>query len=574
MARKANDGAADGPWMTTGSFFVSTKNIAPNIPALVSPPAGGEADSLTPVLSVQGSDVNGDTMTYTFEVFTDSSMEQRFRVAYAVDQPASWIVTPPLTDNTRYYWTAMAKDLHGTFSRTMAAQSFIVKNKDSGNAAPTMTITAPGANEPVMNKYSINSYTITWTAADPDSPALIALYHAPDAGGTGGTLIASGLSKNVTSYTWDTSVLQDGSYYVYGVIADGKSQVTAVSAGPIVIDRTLPTPPEVSGVTLTNNPTPTWSWTGNGGGSGTYRYKLDSEDLTTGATETPDLTFTPASALGGGEHTLYVQERDVAGNWSPSGSYRTNIDLILPEATISGAPVQATADTSVTLTVSGDDVVIYRYRQDGGEFSGERPVGDPIQLAALGDGGHAVAVIGRDSAGNWQTTESTVQWIVDITPPGAVITSVPSSPTNRTAATLVVGGEGVTAYRYKFDDGAYSSETPVSTPITLVSLTEGNHTVSVIGRDGAGNWQTEGSAATAAWMVDLTPAVMNVSTLLDGNFTNVAELNISGTVTDASGIASLALEYAAEGTTGSGEVILDGKGAFSHMRPWPSGPIS
>ena len=87
-----------------------------------------------------------------------------------------------------------------------------------------------------------------------------------------------------------------------------------------------PTAPIVSGTTPTNSTTPTWSWSPGGGGNGTYRYKLDNSDLTSGATQTTSTSYTPGSGISEGSHTLYVQERDAAGNWSSSGSRAIVID--------------------------------------------------------------------------------------------------------------------------------------------------------------------------------------------------------------------------------------------------------
>ena len=85
--------------------------------------------------------------------------------------------------------------------------------------------------------------------------------------------------------------------------------------------------PVVTGATPTPDGTPTWSWSSGGGvGNGNYRYKLDDSDLTVGATETTDTDFTPVSVLGNGAHILYVQEKNVAGRWSPSGSFEITID--------------------------------------------------------------------------------------------------------------------------------------------------------------------------------------------------------------------------------------------------------
>ncbi|WP_413568110.1 hypothetical protein ACLWBD_10215 [Bdellovibrio sp. HCB117] len=65
---------------------------------------------------------------------------------------------------------------------------------------------------------------------------------------------------------------------------------------------------------------PVWTWvSGGGGGNGVYRYKLNDSDLSSGATVTTSLSYASVSDVAFGTHTLYVQERDEAGNWSASG---------------------------------------------------------------------------------------------------------------------------------------------------------------------------------------------------------------------------------------------------------------
>jgi len=87
----------------------------------------------------------------------------------------------------------------------------------------------------------------------------------------------------------------------------------------------------------------------------------------------------------------------------------------------------------------------------------------------------------------------------------ATLTGTPTSPTNQTTATLTVGGDLVTHYRYKLNAGAYGTETTVATPISLSGLASGTHTVSVIGRNAAGVWQSESQATSGTWTVDITP---------------------------------------------------------------------
>jgi hypothetical protein len=110
-----------------------------------------------------------------------------------------------------------------------------------------------------------------------------------------------------------------------------------------------PTAPIVSGTTPTNDTTPTWNWSTGGGGDGTYRYERDNSDLTSGATTTTSMSYTPGSAISEGSHTLYVQERNDAGNWSSSGSRTIVINITAP--TITGTTV-ASNNESIAVTFS------------------------------------------------------------------------------------------------------------------------------------------------------------------------------------------------------------------------------
>jgi hypothetical protein len=110
----------------------------------------------------------------------------------------------------------------------------------------------------------------------------------------------------------------------------------------LVIDTTAPTAPSVTGSTPTNDTTPTWSWSSGGGGNGTYRYKLNSGSWST----TTGTSYTP-SALGEGTQTLYVQERDTAGNWSSSGSRSVVIDTTAPRVSETVVLYETTTPTRV-----------------------------------------------------------------------------------------------------------------------------------------------------------------------------------------------------------------------------------
>lgn len=136
---------------------------------------------------------------------------------------------------------------------------------------------------------------------------------------------------------------------------------------PDVIDTTPPSAPNVTGTsTPTANTTPTWTWSsGGGGGNSVYRYKLNDSDLSTGATRITATTWTPSAALSEATHTLYVQERDAAGNWSTSGSFPIQVVAPLAAPTLS-TPIRYQTSLSLSwASVSGTSYNLYWSNSSG-----------------------------------------------------------------------------------------------------------------------------------------------------------------------------------------------------------------
>lgn len=77
-----------------------------------------------------------------------------------------------------------------------------------------------------------------------------------------------------------------------------------------------------------------------------------------------------------------------------------------------------------------------------------------------------------------------------LVPSGASVSGVPTSISTNSSITLTVGGPGITHYKYKLNNAAYSEEIPVDTPIRLTNLAGGDYVVRVLGKNYAGTWQT------------------------------------------------------------------------------------
>lgn len=154
--------------------------------------------------------------------------------------------------------------------------------------------------------------------------------------------------------------------------------------------------------------------------------------------------------------------------------------------TVSNVPSSPNALGSATLYVGGEYVDYYKYRVDGGTWSSQQMVADPISLSGLADGVHSVDVLGRARHGSYPAVSEAnrVSWEVDSSANPVQVTGAPATPTRLDYATLMAGGTGVTDYRWRIDEGYFRAISPVATPFSVESLVPGLHTVDVRGQIG------------------------------------------------------------------------------------------
>lgn len=269
-------------------------------------------------------------------------------------------------------------------------------------------------------------------------------------------------------------------------------------------------PPIVSGATPTKDATPRWTWTSGGGGNGIFRYRLDNAILKSGATETRVRYYLPTVPLANGFHTLYVQERDQAGNWSLKGKKLIVIDMVKP-----GAPVvegiTPTRDTAPrwTWTSGGGGSGTFRYKLDSSDsmFSGatETSANYYVPVAPLGEGRHILYVQERDEAGNWSLLGSKVI-VIDMTAPQAplVRSITPTRDTTPTWSWSTSGG-GNGSFRYSLDNPnmTFATRTTSRSYTPATALAVGSHTLYVQERDQANRWWSP--AGSKSILIKATP---------------------------------------------------------------------
>ncbi len=348
--------------------------------------------------------------------------------------------------------------------------------------------------------------TWTWTAGTGGSGTF--WYKLDSSNLTSGTI-----STTTPSYTPQTD-LADGDHTLYVQERDAVGNWSASGSYKVTVDTTAPTAPSVTSTSdLTTDTAPEWTWTaGENIGNGTFRYKLDDSNLASDATETTDKSYTPTSTLSDGEHTLYVQERDAAGNWSASGSFAVTVDTTAPTAPTVTSTSPSTTDTTPewTWTAGTGGNGTFRYKLDDSDLtSGTTSTADLTYTAsALSDGDHTLYVQERDAVGNWSGSGSFAVTVDTIAPTAPSVTSTSALMNDATPEwTWTAGTGGRGTFRYKLDSSDLTSsatETTTASYTPTSALSDGEHTLYVQERDDAGNWSVSGSFAVA---VDTTPPV-------------------------------------------------------------------
>ncbi|MBD3244065.1 MAG: hypothetical protein GF331_25965, partial [Chitinivibrionales bacterium] len=339
-----------------------------------------------------------------------------------------------------------------------------------------------------------------------------------------------------TSYT-PGSDLSEGTHTLYVQERDAAGNWSSSGQFAVTIDVAAPGAPDVTGPARTSTQRPTWSWTSGGDGTGDYRYRLDNPDLTTGATATTETSFTPAADLAEGQHTLYVQERDAADNWSATGQFTVTIDITPPSPpSVNGAAQTTELRPTWTWASGGGGNGTYRYRLDNADLATGATVTTETSFTPghdLSQGSHTLYVQERDEAGNWSSSGQFLATI-DRNPPEAPVVSGPAQTGElRPTWTWSSGGGGNGTYRYRLDNANLTTGATVTSNTSYTpagDLSEGQHTLYVQERDVAGNWSASGSHTVT---IDVSVPIVGVlapALTTDSAIAEGASLSVSGSV--------------------------------------------
>lgn len=118
------------------------KNLAPGLPALISPVANSEAAALQPQLSFANAvDLNGDSLTYDLQITGTPALQ--YSVAENTSGTTTLQIDQDLVENAAYSWQVMAKDGELDSGWTLA-QTFYVNSIEEAPSAPVLSSALAG----------------------------------------------------------------------------------------------------------------------------------------------------------------------------------------------------------------------------------------------------------------------------------------------------------------------------------------------------------------------------------------------------------------------------------------------
>ncbi|EDV4563223.1 BapA prefix-like domain-containing protein [Salmonella enterica subsp. enterica] len=512
-----------------------------------------------------------------------------------VDQSGNWRFTPnaPLESNTHLF-TAVATDPAGNSGQP--SDGFTLNIDAQAPDVPVITSVIDDNNQPTVP-------VLPGQSTDDRQPIL---------NGTGepgatitifdnGTPLGTAQAGENGSWTFPVPRnLSEGSHNLTVSATDLAGNTSAVSAPwTIVVDITPPAIPVLTSVVddqpgitgnlvsgqLTNDATPTLN--GRGEAGATINVYLDGNPASIGTTTVNSdgtWSFTPQTPMANGNHTLTLSATDPAGNSSAvSSGFVLTIDATPPATPVIASVADNTAPVTGIVSNGGSTNETRPTLSGTGEagttlsiYNGSALVGTTQVQAngswsftpstSLGAGVWNLTATATDAAGNTSAASETRSFTIDTTPPAAPVIDTVYDGTGPITGNLssgqitdearpVISGthEANTTIRL-YDNGTLLAEIPADNSSSWrytpdASLATGNHVITVIAVDAAGNASPVSDSVN--FVVDTTPPLTPILTsvvddvtggvtgnLANGQITNDNRPTLNGTA-EAGSVVSI-----------------------------------
>jgi PKD repeat protein len=416
----------------------------------------------------------------------------------------SWNTT--FSGNGSHTLTAVARDILGTqfTSKPVTVTVFNAPPPPPPDTTPpTVSITSPANGATV-------SGTITVTASASDNVGVAGVQFLLD-----GVARADDTAAPFST-PFNTTTVANGPHTLSAIARDAAGNRRTSATVTITVSNGPPpdtTPPSVSitspanGATVSGTINVTASASDNVGVAG-VQFLLDGA-VAADDTATPFSVAFDTTAVANGTHRLSAVARDAAGNRTTSATVTITVsngpppDTTPPTVSISSPANGATVSGTINVTASASDnvgVAGVQFLLDGAVAADDTatPFSVAFDTTAVANGTHRLSAIARDAAGNRATSATVTITVSNGPPPDTTAPTVSiSSPTGGATVTGTVSvsasasdNVGVAGVQFLLDGAALGAEdtaAPFATSWDTGAASAGQHTLSAVARDAAGN---------------------------------------------------------------------------------------
>lgn len=231
-----------------------------------------------------------------------------------------------------------------------------------------------------------------------------------------------------------------------------------------------------------------------------------------------------------GAHSLVARAVDAAGNVDAVGaSYNLvalpPIDTVLISASANGLTNNPSQNVSFSSNYAS---ATYKCSLDGGAFA---DCTSPVNTV-VGEGAHSFTVFGVDPWNEADATPVVVNWTVDITPPHTSLST--HQNTNDNFTFNFTSNEAGSTFKCSIDGSSYETCGAMLT----ITVSQGDHTISVRAVDPAGNMDLEGASDIFVATAPISTSITSVQFLNLTKF-NTQSISFSSNVSGATFLCQL-----------------------------------
>lgn len=408
--------------------------------------------------------------------------------------------------------------------------------------APTVSLTAPAAGNV--------SGTINVTANASDNVGVVGVQFQLDGANLGTEDVSSPYSVS-----WNTTTIANGNHTLTAKARDAAGNSTISSSVIVNVSNPDVTAPTVSiTAPAAGNVSGTINITANAAdnvGVVGVQFILDGTNLGSEALTSPYSVSWNTTAVANGNHTLTAKARDAAGNMTTSAQVIVNVnntDIIAPTVNIS-APAAGNVSGTISVTANASDnvgVASVQFILDGANLGSAvttAPYSISWNTTTIANGNHTLTAVAKDAAGNSTTSAQVIVNVsnIDATAPTVNISAPGAGNVSGTISVSANASDniGVVGVQFQLDGvnlGTEDLTSPYSISWNTTTAANGNHTLTAIARDAAGNKTTSADVIVNV-NNDVTAPTVAISSPTGGNV--LGTISVTASASDNVGVVGV-----------------------------------